>query len=154
MKRSFFSPSLSKNIFRVPIRSRSVKPLSHTTPAHLRKAQSQHLHSGDIKDVKDLDCTATKTVHGVKFPATLYPKLAIAPDNAWCIFTGHECCHYACMIAWRTVWLCTVKQKRKKKKKNYAFWHQYNEKPSIIPGCPGNRQASDSCNQRACCTSC
>jgi len=24
----------------------------------------------------------------------------------------------------------------KKKRKDYAFWHQFNEKPSIIPGCP------------------
>ena len=36
LKRSFLSPSLSKNIFNVPIRSRSVKPLSHTTPAQPR----------------------------------------------------------------------------------------------------------------------
>jgi len=26
-----------------------------------------------------------------------------------------------------------------KKRKDYAFWRQYNEKPSIIPGCPGKR---------------
>jgi len=25
---------------------------------------------------------------------------------------------------------------RKKKRKDYAFQHQFNEKPSIIPGCP------------------
>jgi len=24
-----------------------------------------------------------------------------------------------------------------KKRKDYAFWRQFNEKPSIIPGCPG-----------------
>ena len=24
-----------------------------------------------------------------------------------------------------------------KKRKDYAFWRQFNEKPSVIPGCPG-----------------
>jgi len=26
---------------------------------------------------------------------------------------------------------------RKEREKNYAFWRQFIEKPSIIPGCPG-----------------
>ena len=26
---------------------------------------------------------------------------------------------------------------KKKQSKDYAFWRQFNEKPSIIPGCPG-----------------
>ena len=26
---------------------------------------------------------------------------------------------------------------KEKKRKDYAFWRQFNEKPSIIPGCPG-----------------
>ncbi len=25
---------------------------------------------------------------------------------------------------------------REKKRKDYAFWHQFNEKPSVMPGCP------------------
>ena len=25
-----------------------------------------------------------------------------------------------------------------KKRKDYAFWRQFNEKPSVIPGCPGS----------------
>jgi len=28
-------------------------------------------------------------------------------------------------------------RQKKKKRKDYTFWHQFNEKPSIIPGCPG-----------------
>ena len=28
----------------------------------------------------------------------------------------------------------------KKRKQDYAFWRQFNEKPSIIPGCPGNEE--------------
>ena len=31
----------------------------------------------------------------------------------------------------------TVSKKRKRKRKHYAFWRQFYEKPSIIPGCPG-----------------
>ena len=27
--------------------------------------------------------------------------------------------------------------RKEKKRKVYAFWRQFNEKPSIIPGCPG-----------------
>ena len=26
--------------------------------------------------------------------------------------------------------------RKEKKRKDYAFWRQFNEKPSIIPGCP------------------
>ena len=26
---------------------------------------------------------------------------------------------------------------KEKKRNDYAFWRQFNEKPSIIPGCPG-----------------
>ncbi len=29
---------------------------------------------------------------------------------------------------------CTLR--KEKKRKDYAFWRQFNEKPSIIPGCP------------------
>jgi len=35
--------------------------------------------------------------------------------------------------------LCHVtckKKKRKKKRKDYTFWHQFNEKPSSMTGCP------------------
>ncbi len=32
---------------------------------------------------------------------------------------------------------------RKKKRKDYAFRRQFNEKPSIVPGCPGHRAARD-----------
>ncbi len=28
------------------------------------------------------------------------------------------------------------KKRKEKKSKDYAFWRQFNEKPSIIPGCP------------------
>jgi hypothetical protein len=28
-------------------------------------------------------------------------------------------------------------RKGKERRKDYAFWRQINEKPSIIPGCPG-----------------
>jgi len=34
-------------------------------------------------------------------------------------------------------WDKTTAEKKKKKRKDYAFWRQFNEKPSIIPGCPG-----------------
>jgi len=34
-----------------------------------------------------------------------------------------------------------VHQKRKKRK-DYAFWRQFNEKPSIIWGCPGSATAT------------
>jgi len=27
--------------------------------------------------------------------------------------------------------------RKEKKRKDYAFWRQFDEKPSIIPGCPG-----------------
>jgi len=29
------------------------------------------------------------------------------------------------------------RKKKEKKRKDYAFRRQFNEKPSIIPGCPG-----------------
>ena len=29
--------------------------------------------------------------------------------------------------------------RKEKKRKDYTFWHQFNEKPSIILGCPGSR---------------
>ncbi len=29
------------------------------------------------------------------------------------------------------------KKRKEKKRKDYTFWRQFNEKPSIIPGCPG-----------------
>ena len=29
-------------------------------------------------------------------------------------------------------------QALEKKRKDYAFWRQFNEKPNIIPGCPGH----------------
>jgi len=28
------------------------------------------------------------------------------------------------------------KKRKEKKRTDYAFWRQFNEKPSIIPGCP------------------
>ena len=28
------------------------------------------------------------------------------------------------------------KKRKEKKRKDHAFWRQFNEKPSIIPGCP------------------
>ncbi len=31
------------------------------------------------------------------------------------------------------------KKRKEKKRKDYAFRRQFNEKPSIIPGCPGKR---------------
>jgi len=31
---------------------------------------------------------------------------------------------------------CTDGKEKKKKRKDYAFRRQFNEKPSIIPGCP------------------
>ncbi len=50
---------------------------------------------------------------------------------------------------------------KEKKRKDYAFWRQFNEKPSIIPGCParpclcphwqplsGKRPASQCCHRR------
>ena len=36
------------------------------------------------------------------------------------------------------------KKRKEKTRLDYAFWHQFNEKPSITPGCPG----------QALCTSC
>ena len=29
---------------------------------------------------------------------------------------------------------------KKKRRKDYAFWRRFDEKPSIIPGCPAGRQ--------------
>jgi len=31
---------------------------------------------------------------------------------------------------------------KEKKRKDYAFWRQFNQKPSIIPGCPGSHTAA------------
>jgi len=28
------------------------------------------------------------------------------------------------------------KERKEKKRQDYTFWRQFNEKPSIIPGCP------------------
>ena len=39
-----------------------------------------------------------------------------------------------CNEGWRYHWHAT--RSRKEKRKDYAFWRQFNEKPSIIPGCP------------------
>ncbi len=30
----------------------------------------------------------------------------------------------------------TDRKREEKKRPDYAFWRQFNEKPSIIPGCP------------------
>ncbi len=35
-----------------------------------------------------------------------------------------------------------AQSKSEKKRKDYAFRHQFNEKPSIIPGCPGKLSLS------------
>ena len=38
----------------------------------------------------------------------------------------------------KLVMFCLVLQRKEKKRKDYsAFWRQFIEKPSIIPGCPG-----------------
>jgi len=39
-------------------------------------------------------------------------------------------------IAVPTVSMLKEKEKKRKKRKDYAFRRQFNEKPSIIPGCP------------------
>ena len=36
-----------------------------------------------------------------------------------------------------------VQGRRRKQRKDYAFWHHYNEKPSIIQGCPRQGRRSD-----------
>ena len=54
---------------------------------------------------------------------------------------------------------CTIREQtlsaeesKGKKRKDYAFRRQFNEKPSIIPGCPGsaedNLQSEGTCNSR------
>ncbi len=46
--------------------------------------------------------------------------------------------------------LQTLAQEKEKKRNNYAFWRQINEKPSIIPGCPEpwHNPRIDFCNAR------
>ncbi len=34
-------------------------------------------------------------------------------------------------------------QRKEKKRQDYAFWGPFVEKPSIIPGCPGNDMQTD-----------
>jgi len=34
---------------------------------------------------------------------------------------------------------CKKRKEKTKKRKDYAFRRQFDEKPSIIPGCPGDR---------------
>ena len=33
--------------------------------------------------------------------------------------------------------------RKAKKRKDYTFWHQFNDKPSVIPGCPGSSLNAD-----------
>jgi hypothetical protein len=35
------------------------------------------------------------------------------------------------------------RMEKKRKRKDYAFRRQFNEKPSIIPGCPGERMDNE-----------
>ena len=39
---------------------------------------------------------------------------------------------------------CQADSRKEKKRKDYAFRRQFNEKPSIILGCPGQQTAPDS----------
>ena len=34
--------------------------------------------------------------------------------------------------------VCQMYIRKKKKRKDYAFWRQFEEKPSVTPGCPGD----------------
>jgi len=47
--------------------------------------------------------------------------------------------------------LPSIKQWIHIKEKTYAFWHQFDEKPSIIPGCPGikTHQSIEQCGCHA-----
>ena len=38
--------------------------------------------------------------------------------------------------------VASLKVSAKKKRKDYAFWRQFNEKPSVTPGCPGKVSAT------------
>ena len=40
-------------------------------------------------------------------------------------------------------------QEKKEHRSHYTFWHQLNEKPSIIPGCPGSATATVQDRQEA-----
>ena len=45
--------------------------------------------------------------------------------------------HYLCSLERQGASLRKVSKPRKqKKRKDYAFRHQFHEKPSVIPGCP------------------
>ena len=33
--------------------------------------------------------------------------------------------------------------RKAKKRKDYTFWHQFTDKPSVIPGCPGSSLNAD-----------
>ena len=51
------------------------------------------------------------------------------------------------LLALDTIWLpdtalLTNACQKEKKRKDYAFRRQFNEKPSIIPGCPGPMHAT------------
>ena len=59
-------------------------------------------------------------------------------DNAETVETGQlpagNCSRLRCKMFSLLSWLLVDRKKRK----DYAFWRQLNEKPSIIPGCPGS----------------
>jgi hypothetical protein len=46
------------------------------------------------------------------------------------------------------------KERKGKERKDYAFWRQLNEKPSILPGCPGINQTVTVQHQRPLLTRC
>jgi hypothetical protein len=57
--------------------------------------------------------------------------------------TAH--CSSARILADTCQWLRKEKKRKKRKRKDYAFRRQFNEKPSIILGCPGPMAYSTSC---------
>ena len=61
-------------------------------------------------------------------------------EQAWCLNRAD-----ACHKAWRTP--------ARGKREDYAFWRQFHEKPSIIPGCPGAHTSNDGEQQGLQCSS-
>jgi len=54
----------------------------------------------------------------------------------WVAMAGTDCGHGSSQSLQQSFF------RQEKKRKDYTFWRQFNEKPSIMPGCPGRTSFS------------
>ena len=65
-------------------------------------------------------------------PAAPACQLLLHYSPAWSLHQVHTAPHCSSQAG-----LASAVSRKDKTRKSYTFWHQFDEKPSIIPGCPG-----------------